>query len=208
MQLLKIIAYKERYIWLASVYLTRGTEKQIQALFQKIQNVLHPVEVNNLLLVCDWNVDISESSARTELLRDIAKQFKLKIVVPAVATRKHSTIDFALIGQSITDASISVVQSPSDHKCLIVELGVQITPRCNQIFVPNKKLAAAITRKALLEARDSLSFLQLHRRYSMGHKPLSPIRRKKCDNKILELLLNCDGIEDIRTEIKQYWHSA
>jgi hypothetical protein len=42
----------------------------------------------------------------------------------------------------------------------------------------------------------------------MGHKPLSPIRRKKCDNKILELLLNCDGIEDIRAEIKQYWHSA
>jgi hypothetical protein len=53
MQLLKVIAYKERYIWLASVYLTRGTGKQIQALFEKIQRVLHPVEVNNLLLIGD-----------------------------------------------------------------------------------------------------------------------------------------------------------
>jgi len=58
MQLVKVIAHSERYIWFKPIYLPRGSRKEVQALFQKIQEILHPIEIKNLLMIGDWNIDM------------------------------------------------------------------------------------------------------------------------------------------------------
>jgi len=78
MQLVKVIAHSERYIWFKPIYLPRGSRKEVQALFQKIQELLlHPIEINNLLMIGDWNIGMSGDSDEVKFLKDIAKKFRL-----------------------------------------------------------------------------------------------------------------------------------
>jgi len=82
-----------------------------------------------------------------------------------------------------------------------------MTPRCNLIVVPDRRLAGQITCEALESAQDSFDFLKLHNQLSLNRNPLRVLRRKKFVNEILEILLYSGEAADIRKEIKHYWGS-
>ena len=90
-----------------------------------------------MVLVGDWNVNATDSSQKTVLVRELARQFRMKVVTRETPTLGIATLDFALL-EAVMDVSNIVVPSPPDHRCLILEFNVGVTRRCNLIVITNK----------------------------------------------------------------------
>ena len=89
-----------RAIWLANVYLNRGSKKQIQSLFKAVEKVIPPDYLKNTLLIGDYNVNLKGESPEKDLLRNLANSLGLNIISPKVDTRREAILDFVVAHKS------------------------------------------------------------------------------------------------------------
>ena len=154
-------------IWIGNIYLNKGLPKQIQKLFSIIQNKIPTNELQNLILIGDFNININNKSPKLTLLNSLCKQFNLNINNPGRGTRYQNTLDFLISGNGIEATIKENLQSCSDHNILIWDIKFKTTQKQRTIYIPNKKLAQEITETAIMnekvqKATDLLqTFLQL-----------------------------------------------
>lgn len=207
MEIHKVILYEERYIWLVSVYLPKGTKAQLQRLFQEILRVVPPSELANLCMVGDWNIDQNTDNEMKQLLIKLAKQLKLTIVTPSETMRGRNLLDYALTGSAIVETKLECHNAPSDHKYILLRMNVNTTKAKQPLRLPNKKAASRITLQALESATMSLDFLQKHAALSTGEPSLQCVRQRQYRNDILSSILLNEEVEDIKKEIERYWNA-
>ena len=128
-------------LWIGNIYLNRGIASQVNKLFSVIQESIPEHEIQNLILIGDFNINISRKSPKTELLTKLSKQFQLKINNPGKASRDFTTLDFQISGKRIEATIKENLPSCSDHKILIWDIAFQATTKPKNIYIPNKKLA-------------------------------------------------------------------
>ena len=137
-------------LWIGNIYLNRGLPKQINKLFSVIQENIPEHEVQNLILIGDFNVNINIKSNKLILLENLCKQFQLKINNPGKASRDMTTLDFLISGKGVEAKIKDNLDSCSDHNILIWDIIFKATSRPKNIYIPNKKIAEEITRTAIM----------------------------------------------------------
>ena len=99
--LYRVILGQLKVVWMSSVYLNRGSVSQIQAFFSCIGKYNPSEEWQFILLLGDFNVDISQDSSKRRLISSLTKQFRLQIIQPCSDTRNGSCLDFAIHGSAL-----------------------------------------------------------------------------------------------------------
>lgn len=143
--------------------------------------------MRNLILISYWNIDAASNESSSNYLREIGKQFKLRLVVPN-AIRINAKLDFVMIGNSVSNEEISVVLSPSDLRDSdLVCFWLQSAARYwYQIGEQQKKLQQEQFKKQVKVTIFLNSTLDTQ-----------PIRRKTYQNELARTLLQCENINDV-----------
>jgi len=209
--LYRVVLGKLKVVWVSSVYLNKGLNTQIQALFSCIARNIPPEEWRYILLLGDFNVNISEDSPRSKLLSDFCKQFHLQISRPVSPTRGQSVLDFAVYGSSLLVDCEVMLQTPSDHKALLWSVSIDVPTRRHVEKIPNKVLANRISLQALKdpETSNSLEVLKAFKNLRRKHKRrwFKLIKYKPKKYPYLDFLLNLKEDEDVSKESKLYWRN-
>ena len=157
----RILLGRDKFIWIASVYLSVGSPAQIKALFRKLYDFVPSYEWKYLLLVGDFNVNLKiENLAKKTLLTVLAKQFGLKLLNSNQLTSHSGELDFLSHGSAINIKFLSLNKAPSDHKLLIWELQLPCPETQNKIKIPNKYFAETATKLAWHNSRNTKEFLR------------------------------------------------
>ncbi len=202
-------------IWLCNIYLNKGSTKQIQKLFKTIQTEIPERERANLVIVGDFNVNISDDDLmKVKLITKICKTFSLQLLKPTFHTRPSSgtTLDFLITGSGISAELITQRPSLSDHHILYWKITLKPLIKLSSLKLPNRALGVSITRASILndnvyDAQSLLTtFLQNRRR--VRAKSLIKMKRRKWDNSIYrEILVKFQEDASIMKEICEYWES-
>ncbi len=157
----RMLIGRDKIIWLASVYLSKGTTNQLKLLFKKIYEQIPANEWKYLLLAGDYNFNLQKpEDKKIKLLNSLSKQFGLKVVRANAKTRTTGEPDFLLCGTAIKAKMLSLNKTLSDHKMLIWEVELPCPLLKATDLLPNRKLAEEITMKAWNEARNAKEFLK------------------------------------------------
>ena len=199
-------------LWFGNIYLNRGLPKQITKLFSIIQESIPENEMQNLILVGDFNVNINNKSPKLTLLTNLCNQFQLKINDPGKASRYFTTLDYLICGKGIEATIKENLPSCSDHNILIWDVTFKATPKPKKIYIPNKKLAEEITQAAIMNDNVTnattllQTFLNLKRlRKKEALLKIKPKRRKNDTYK--SILLSIKDESSITEALKNYWSS-
>ena len=197
-------------IWFGNIYLNRGLPKQINKLFSAILSNIPEHEIQNLILIGDFNVNIGNESPKLTLLSNLCKQFRLKINNPGKASRDQTTLDFLISGQGIEATIRENLQSCSDHNILIWDVTFRATSKPRGTYIPNKKLAEEITKSAIMDQNVTNAttllgtFLNLKR--LRRRKAFMKIKPKKVKNETYQnILLSIKDEESIKQTLNSYW---
>ena len=166
--------------------------------------------MQNLILIGDFNINISRKSPKTELLTKLCNQFQLKINNPGKPTRDFTTIDFLISGKGIEATIKENLPSCSDHNILIWDIAFQATTKPKNIYIPNKKLAEKITKTAILDEHvtNATTLLQkfLELKKLTKRKAFLKIKPKKRKNDIYKnLLLSIKDDSSVTEVLNEYW---
>ncbi len=200
-------------IWLGNIYLNRGLAKQVQKLFSIIQNEVPNHEKQNLILVGDFNVDLSKQSPKLTLLKNLCKQFQLDLHETSEPTRGHAKLDFMICGSGISVNSHATYPSSSDHKLIL--WGISFKNNCSppKTKILNRLLAEEITNKCVMDkdiksAMDLLKkFLEMRKaRQKEAYIKIKP--RKKVNEEYMKVLMSIKDENSIAETLENYWKTC
>ena len=206
------VNFKNNYIWIANVYLSKGVVSKVQKLFGKLQKFVPLNEMSQVILIGDFNIDARNTKSDTyHLLSKLCKQLGLKIVTPEIPTRYNTTLDFLICGKNITIKGNDAIPSPSDHLAIRWNITINFPNKPRQLKIPSKETAEKITEKLLEneEVTGAAIFLDELRLYRLQEKKhiQKLVQHKPRDLHLFEKLLkvdNPDGIDDL---INKHWQN-
>ncbi len=203
----RILLGRDKYVWMASVYLSQGTASQIQLLFKKILEGIPVEEWDFLIIAGDFNVNLKKATKKRELLQCLAKQFKLQIVRTHEDTHKNGELDYILCGQSIEIEDMKAMNSLSDHKIISCNLKIPVPSQKASILLPNKKLASRVTIENLLLSQNSDEFLlrMARSRKALKNRIMIRLRKTKRPRPYIQTLLSSHEDEEFLLIIRKYW---
>ncbi len=140
-------------IWMINVYLSRGTKQQIQELFLNINRYIPYEDLRSLIILGDFNVNLSKQSDRLDTLKALTKDLGLSIVEPSDSTRNGFTLDFVICHSSYNAVAECVNSKLSDHLALRISLKIPQTTK-----TPNIKI---LTENLLIAQLSKLSKVQV-----------------------------------------------
>ena len=221
--LTKFIIASNRYIWLSSIYINRGTIKNFMDTMASIQLIVPESEWPYLMLCGDWNLDIDpyegelldektwrQKVKRANAVKEICKQMGLMIKYSG-GTRKNSVIDYVLHGSALSfeDDIYLEDREDSDHSVLIFRLNISCPIKTTKLFkVPNKKLATSFTINSLIESEDAADFLRKieDRLRSVDLNMMMEIKRKPFKKELLQrLMATVEEDDDLKLIVNDYW---
>jgi len=131
--LIRLIIDNVFVLWFGNIYMNRGTPKQLSKLFSKLQNYVSSHEMQNLILIGDFNIDLNRpKDGKHILLKNLCKQFSLKIFETKLNTREIAKIDFLIGGEHIKGQEIDHIPSISDHNIIKWKINIQATKNPKQ----------------------------------------------------------------------------
>ena len=206
-KLLRILLGRDKFIWISSVYLSKGTPQQVKALFNKIYLEIPPNEWKYLLLPGDYNVNLKVSNYKSNLLLNLIKQFKLVIARPQIDTHFDSEIDFIIHGSKVQVSSSFSSLSPSDHALLGWNISVPTPDSKPIILIPNRKIAEEITLNSFNAAHNSLDFLKAigQQRVRVQNALKIPIKPKQYKPPCISKLLESEPDSDLNKMLREFW---
>jgi len=199
----KFIVAGNKYIWLSSTYINRGSKKNFLDVMANVKELVPEVEWPYILLCGDWNIDAinnSEESGiqgakkkRIDVVTRVCKQMGLEVIAGG-PTRKGAALDFIIAGSAVRVTDLKVVRSEneSDHDILSFKLSVQAPEVSLRVLsLPNRKLANKFTINSLKKAENSLHFLGLvqSRMESKNMDISMKLKRKPFKRELLDRLL-------------------
>lgn len=207
------ISFLNNYIWMINVYLNKGQISKIQKLFGKIQKYIPYCEMSQLIIIGDFNVDITKKEdERVILLNKLCKQMGLRIQNPGQATRKESTIDYMICGKSVKVNASHTLPSLDDHKAVRWTIEIDFPERVKQLKIPSRSMAEKITKKILSNEEVTMSAIfleQLHLYRKDNRKGLLKlVPRKARENKLLEQLIKAEEGSNIDEIVNDYWKNV
>lgn len=201
-------------IWLCNVYLNRGQTSQLQRIFSVILNSVPDSEISNILLIGDYNIDLSNNCSKSDLMNKTCKQFQLTTHKSNHGTRGSSMIDFIICGKNIRPTLNEQLntKSLSDHDLILWNIELLATTRPPTQYMLNSKLGKEITELSVRNklATNSANFLGLFlsERKAREKESCIAIRRKRPTNDTLrDIMLSVRDEKTILKDIKQYWQS-
>jgi len=218
----KYIIASNRFIWMSSIYINKGTKKNFLDTMASIQEVVPEEEWPLLVLSGDWNIDISALESESEsdktmkqkmkralAVKEICRQMNLNILCPG-ATRKESSINFIIYGSEIKIENVisSTMSDVSDHCKWTFDIEIACPKAKNSIRIPNRKLADSFTVNSLLKAREASDFLKNieNRLRSVDMNLTKELKRKPFRKELLQRLMSTiETDEDFRSIINDYW---
>jgi len=81
-----------RTMWIANVYLNKGTKKQIKTLLKNLEEIVPSNYLKNTFLIGDFNIDLNAESSEKDLILNLASSLGLKVYSPVSETRKTSVL--------------------------------------------------------------------------------------------------------------------
>jgi len=216
----KIELAANRFIWLSSVYLCKGTKQDLIETMTNIQRNVPSAEWPFLLLAGDWNIDIEIQSLdnnktnphikKKKNIQEICKQMGLNILSPG-RTRATSTLDFVVFGSEIEVQNLKTISPDdlSDHEILTFDVITKIPTRPRKIMrIPDRKTAEKFTINSFKKANNCYEFLiNLEKRMrSKNLDIMKKVKKKHYKKEILQLIMEsvCDD-EDLHEIVKDYW---
>jgi len=207
----RLLIGRDKFIWLASVYLSVGTPAQIKALFRHLYGFIPSYEWKYLLLAGDFNVNLKLNNlSKNQLLSVLTKQFGLVLENSNQFTSHFGGLDFLLHGSAIKTRLITCNEAPSDHKLLVWEIDFPCPDSRANTKIPNRNFAENATKLAWSMSRNSKDFL----RYIQYCKKACPgsviqtLRRRSYVKPALQTLLesdeNCEALDIIRSYFLQF----
>jgi len=204
----RILLGRDKYIWLSSIYLSRGHPQQVQLLFKKIYENIPSYEWDYVLIAGDFNVNLRKDTKTRTLLTCLSKQYRLKIIRPSAPTHLNNEIDYLICGNKISVGNHKVLNAPSDHKMISWEVTIPIPDPKPLIKIPNRKLANKITSHALLTSNSSSEFLFkiTCSRKALKNNIMLKIKPKKRERATIQKLLEMNSDSDAIDILKDYWN--
>jgi hypothetical protein len=89
-------------IWLVNTYLPKGSKTQIQELFKAITRYIPQEEMDRVIMIGDFNIDIQEKGDRVVFLEQLSKQLSFKIMKPQLKTRGKLYLTLQYVQNSYT----------------------------------------------------------------------------------------------------------
>ncbi len=205
----RILLGRDKYIWLASVYLSQGKFSQIQLLFKTILKGIPAEEWKYLVIAGDFNVDLNKTNKRKELLQCLAKQFKLQIARTHCDTHLNGELDYILLGSGIKVEDLIASNSLSDHKIISCSVEIPVPEHKNPILLPNRKLANRVTIENLLKSQNSDDFLRrmVKSRKAIKNRILIKLKTRRKPRPYIQTLLNSHENEDLSHTVRNYWEN-
>ncbi len=194
-----------RTLWICNVYLSRGSKKQIQRVFKKVESIIPPEYLKNTCLIGDFNVNLVESSDPKELLIGLASSLGLQLFHTIQGTRKDAILDFA-IGSKRTKCLCQPLSiEGSDHKSVLIELADIPRIERRRIKIVNKKFAESISLKAIQDASNSNEFLEALKEAHTNHQAriYVTLNQRKIERKLFKRIVHSG--ETTRSLIMKYW---
>jgi len=208
--LTKAVLAGNRILWIGSIYIHKGTTKDILNTFSEIKKYVPQSEWRRLLLAGDWNVDIeSQEDKYANTLKIILKQMQLHVhsVGP---TRKGRTLDFIVAGMDIKVSNLNKVATLwSDHAILSAEIEIPISKTSSKIIIPNKKAAIKLTKNAIKGVKNSTKFFTKVKSLmeKRNNNIMKSVKKPKIKNELLELILEVQQEdEDLEKLVQGYWN--
>ena len=152
----KYILAGNRFMWVSSIYLNKGTKEKFMEVIARIQEIVPETEWPYLLLCGDWNIDINVKSGndsvdannegtkqkvkRMNMVKSICEQMKLEVKYKE-GTRSGSTIDYVIHGSALKIEDIDIMNDnlTSDHGILVFNLKVKCPVKSTRkVRVPNR----------------------------------------------------------------------
>ena len=216
----KIELAGNRFMWLSSMYLCKGTKQDLIETMTNIQRNVPSAEWPFLLLAGDWNIDIEIQSLdnnktnphikKKKNIQEICKQMGLNILSPG-RTRATSTLDFVVFGSEIEVQNLKTISPDdlSDHEILTFDVITKIPTRPRKIMrIPDRKTAEKFTINSFKKANNCYEFLNnLEKRMrSKNLDIMKKVKKKHYKKEILQLIMEsvCDD-EDLHEIVKDYW---
>ncbi len=111
-------------IWLGNIYLNSERTRQqstVQKPFSVIPNEVPDYQKQNLIIVGDFNVDLSKESPKLTLLLNLCKQFQLDLHETSESTRGCAKLSL-MISRSGISVNSNAKYLSSDHKLILWEV--------------------------------------------------------------------------------------
>ena len=146
-------------LWLVNTYLRLGSKAQIQELFRNLKNRVLGDEVEDIIMIGDFNVNLEVRSDELDLLNALAKELNLKIFRPESRTRGDSTLDFLIAHKNLQVQINTIYTDLSDHLAApaLIELPKRVKKKNIQVI--NRKLTIHETEWAHSVSKNSSDFL-------------------------------------------------
>lgn len=207
-QIMKCTLANNRILWLGSIYISKGTKKNILEVFVGIKDIVPEGEWCRLLIAGDWNIDILNIQDKTtQTLTTVIKQMGLELHHTG-PTRQLRCIDFAVTGREIKIVRKSTQPSLSDHQLLIFEVQIPRSVCIAKTRIPSRTAAENITLSSLKNSTNTLEFLiNIDKRMrSRNYNILKTVKQRKVENKLLTQILHIqDEDSDLRSLINDHY---
>ncbi len=205
--LFRILIGRDKFLWISSIYLSRGNATEIKQLFKQIYAKIPSYEWKFILLAGDFNVNPNKNSSKRNLLESLTKQLKLQMKLTNSHPNDPMKLDFIIHGSALKANISAVNRSPSDHA--FFEWDIEIPcPECRpMIKIPNRKLAEKITLGALESTSNSKEFLRMIQ-YSRKANPKGmtmTLKRNSFRKPVIQKLLDGNEEEDALDIIRNYF---
>ena len=205
------INFCNNYIWLANVYLYKGSISKLQKLFGIIQKHIPSNEVSQLLLIGDFNIDLNNKKSDIQTaLEKLCKYIGVRPEKPGAGTRQGAILDYIICGKNISVEEANIVRNnASDHSAIKWKLSIKFPTRLKQVKIPSRKTAEEIIRKILAneEVINSAAFLdQLYLYRKDNHSKIKQIvHHRQRDTQLFEKLLALDDPAQVKDTINNHW---
>jgi hypothetical protein len=193
-------------LWILNVYLSKGTRTQVQEMFMSIERLLSVEDLNHLIIVGDFNINLKKQSDQLNTLKTLAKQLGLIVIEPNKATRNDTTLDFAIASKALKVEAVVVDTNLSDHNAVKFSITPPRFGKPKNLRILNRKIAADATMEAISEAKDAKGFLQrIHDfRKQNKDKTYKVLNKRQVERK---LFLSVAQEKEVETKIilDKYW---
>jgi len=210
----KFALASNRIVWLSSVYINKGTRKNVLDTMAEIQKNIPETDWPYIILAGDWNVNLKDGNSKpTQALNMVCKNMNLNIV-SCGNSRNEREIDFIVCGSKIiiSDTKLLSCEEQSDHYALWAEIKVKSPEISLRIAkMPNRKVSNDLTIKSLKDCTDAKSFLMtLKRNFKKNkYRLMRKVRKKPQHNELLKRILSLDDEDDdddcLLTIVKEFW---
>ena len=199
-------------LWFGNIYLNKGLPKQMRKLFNSIQTHVPENEMQNVILIGDFNVNINKKSPKFTLLQNLCNQFYLKINDPGKTSRALSTLDYMICGKGIEAKIKDIFPSCSDHNILTWDITFKATSKQKKISIPNKRLAEEITKTAIMNENvtNAFALLQTFLKLKKLRKKEEFIRikpKRRTNDTYKNVLMSIKDESSITKVLNAYWSS-